>query len=264
MNTDYSLFTRRLKEKTGIDLSLYKEAQMLRRLTSFYEKKGYRSFKELYEGLEHNPALMEEFLDRMTINVTEFFRNRARWEVLEQKILPRLLAERKTLKIWSAASSTGEEPYTIAMILSAFVPLDQISILATDIDNEAILAAKKGLYPERSLQEVPEIMKRRFFKRDGPGYLLSDEIKRTVHFKRHNLLADRFGSDFDLIVCRNVLIYFTEEAKDMLYAKFSDALRPGGTLFVGSTEQIFHAASYGLEPEETFFYRKIKKESKQL
>lgn len=255
---DYEFFIEKIKGKTGIDLSLYKEAQMKRRLTSLYEKRGFKSFKEFYEGICRDGKLLEEFLDRMTINVSEFYRNKKRWDVLERKFLPEMLEKTKRLKIWSAACSTGEEPYTIAMILSKYLPLSQIRILATDIDEKAMERAKIGLYPERSLNEVPEEMKRKYFTKDGSFYKISDEIIRTVTFKKHNLLADPFGGPFDLIVCRNVLIYFTEEAKDLLYTKFSNALKEGGIFFVGSTEQIFNPAKYGFETEEAFFYRKVQ------
>jgi len=257
MQRDYENFISNIKRKTGIDLSLYKEAQMKRRLTSLYEKKGFPSFQEFFQALSADKVLLNEFLDRMTINVSEFYRNAKRWEVLEKKILPQLLAANKRLSIWSAACSTGEEPYTIAMILSKFMPLSQVKILATDIDDNAIARAKIGMYPERSLNEVPPEMKKRFFKQDGDLYKVADEIKNTVTFRKQNLLADPYGGPYDLIVCRNVLIYFTEEAKDSLYRKFSHALNPNGIFFVGSTEQIFNPGKYDLQTEDTFFYRKL-------
>ncbi|MGE8204331.1 CheR family methyltransferase [Heyndrickxia sp. NPDC080065] len=256
MSRDYLEFINQIKRKTNIDLSLYKEAQMKRRLTSLYEKKGFSSFTEYFQEINKNPEIFNEFLDRMTINVSEFYRNIQRWDVLENKILPSLLSEKRTLKIWSAASSTGEEPYTLAMILSKYLPLSNISILATDIDEKAIQKAKLGIYPERSLNEVPEHIKRKYFKQQEAYYQISDEIKKTVTFRQHNLLSDPFESNYDLIVCRNVLIYFTEEAKDLLYHKFNAALRPGGILFVGSTEQIFNPQLYHFKVEDTFFYKK--------
>ncbi|MEH7380791.1 protein-glutamate O-methyltransferase CheR [Bacillus sp. JJ1533] len=256
MDKNYNLFTEQIKRKTGIDLRLYKEAQMVRRLTSLYEKRGFSSFQEYYKGIEKDKELLGEFLDRMTINVSEFYRNAKRWEVLETKILPKLLQSNRKLRVWSAACSAGEEPYTLALILSKFLPLNQISILATDIDENILTRARMGIYPERSLQELPSDMKKRYFTQDGAFYTIHPDIKKAVTFKKQNLLADSFGADFDLIICRNVLIYFTEEAKDMLYKKFSDALKSNGILFVGSTEQIFNPASYGLETEDTFFYRK--------
>lgn len=254
---DYEQFVGSIKRKTGIDLGLYKEAQMKRRLTSLCEKKGYPSFSTFFDALNSNQTMMNEFLDRMTINVSEFYRNGKRWEVLEKKILPRLLKENKRLKVWSAACSTGEEPYTLSMILSAYMPLASVSVQATDLDVNVIQKAKLGLYPERSLAELPEPMKRKYFQQEGAFYKISDDIKRTVTFKKQNLLSDRFESSFDLIVCRNVMIYFTEEAKDELYRKFNAALRPGGVLFVGSTEQIFNPERYGFQVEDTFFYKKV-------
>ncbi|MET1030352.1 CheR family methyltransferase [Domibacillus tundrae] len=254
---DYEQFVGAIKRKTGIDLALYKEAQMKRRLTSLYEKKGYPSFSTFFDALSSNKEMMNEFLDRMTINVSEFYRNSKRWDVLEKKILPRLLKENKRLKVWSAACSTGEEPYTLAMVLSAHMPLSSVSIQATDLDLNVIQKAKLGLYPERSLAEVPEEIKKKHFQKEGAFFKTSEEVKRTVSFKRQNLLSDRFESGYDLIVCRNVMIYFTEEAKDELYRKFNAALRSGGVLFVGSTEQIFNPERYGFEVEDTFFYKKV-------
>ncbi|WP_318617339.1 protein-glutamate O-methyltransferase CheR [Sporosarcina sp. YIM B06819] len=254
---DYAAFIGNIKKKTGIDLSLYKEAQMKRRLTSLYEKKGYRNFKDYFEAIHNDNELLEEFLDRMTINVSEFYRNAQRWDVLEKKIFPKLLAQNKKLKIWSAACSTGEEPYSLAMVLSSHVPVRDIAILATDLDLGVIERAKVGLYPERSLKEVPAPVVKQHFNNDGHFFQVKDEIKKTVTFKQQNLLEDRFDTGFDLIVCRNVMIYFTEEAKDQIYMNFSKSLKTGGILFVGSTEQIFNPAKYGFESEDTFFYRKV-------
>ncbi|TYR82588.1 protein-glutamate O-methyltransferase CheR [Priestia megaterium] len=258
MSNEYEEFIRRIKLKTGIDLSLYKEAQMKRRLTSLYEKRGFTSFDTYYKEIEQHDELLTELLDRITINVSEFYRNSKRWSVLEQKILPKIVKDKQTLKVWSAACSTGEEPYTLAMVLSAFYPLSQINIVATDLDRQVIEKAKIGLYSERSLQEVPVSIKEKYFKKEGMFYKVNEEIKNTVTFKEHNLLADPFDQNFDLIVCRNVLIYFTEEAKQHLYQKFSEALTKNGIFFVGSTEQVFNPQRYGLEAEDTFFYRKVK------
>ncbi len=255
---DFLQFIANIKRKTGIDLALYKEAQMKRRLTSLRLKRGYNNFATYFEALSKDQELLYEFLDRMTINVSEFYRNPSRWEVLQNKILPRLYQESKKLKLWSAACSTGEEPYTLALVLLAKQFQREAAILATDIDEGAIAKAKQGVYSDRSLQDCPKDLLARYFQKDGITYQISPEIKRMVTFKQHNLLADPFDSGFDLIICRNVMIYFTEEAKHELYHKFSRALRPGGVLFVGSTEQIFQPQQYQFESEDTFFYRKIK------
>jgi chemotaxis protein methyltransferase CheR len=253
---DYQGFILSIKTKTGIDLALYKEAQMKRRLTSLRDKRGFDNFTSYFQAMLKSQELFDEFLERMTINVSEFYRNPKRWEVLEKKILPRLLQSNKRLKIWSAACSTGEEPYTLAMILSKLVPASNFTILATDIDRGILERAKAGIYTERSLKDLPKEMLHKHFMNDGMGFRIKEELKKLIVFKQGNLLAENFETNFDLIVCRNVMIYFTEEAKHELYHKFSRALRVDGVLFVGSTEQIFNPSEYGIDTEDTFFYRK--------
>lgn len=253
---DYKIFTRKIYQTTGIDLSLYKEAQMKRRLTSLKEKRGYASFELYFNALKNNQDLLEEFLQRMTINVSEFFRNRQRWDVLEQKIMPRLLKRNKQIKIWSAACSTGEEPYSLSIMMRNLTAPSQFSILATDLDSSILARADKGFYPERALKEVLKEHVDIYFTKEELGYTVKPDLKNQISFKKHNLLNDKYAADFDLIVCRNVMIYFTDEAKSSIYHNFSSSLVPGGVLFVGSTEQIFTPGKYGLEQEDTFFYRK--------
>lgn len=253
---DYQGFIQSIKGKTAIDLSLYKEAQMKRRLTSLRDKRGFKDFMSYYQAMMKSQELFDEFLERMTINVSEFYRNPKRWEVLEKKILPRLLQSNRRLKIWSAACSTGEEPYTLAMILSKLVPSGDFTILATDLDRVILERAKLGIYTERSTKDVPKDMFVKHFINDGLGFRIKDDLKKMITFRQGNLLGDKFDSNFDLIVCRNVMIYFTEEAKHDLYMKFSKALRVDGVLFVGSTEQIFNPNEYEFDTEDTFFYRK--------
>jgi chemotaxis protein methyltransferase CheR len=253
---DYLGFIHNVKQSTGIDLAQYKEAQMKRRLTTLRMKNGYNSFADFFAAMMKDKSLFYEFLDRMTINVSEFWRNPNRWEVLRDVILPELQRGSRRLKLWSAACSTGEEPYTLAMILADKDIMANTGILATDIDDGALSKAKQGLYLERSLKDVPKDVAERYFKPEGPVYKVSESLKKNIDFRKQNLLLDKFDDGFDLIICRNVMIYFTEEAKNKLYQKFADSLRPGGYLFVGSTEQIFTPSQYGFESTETFFYRK--------
>jgi chemotaxis protein methyltransferase CheR len=200
--------------------------------------------------------MMDEFLDRMTINVSEFWRNPNRWEMLEQRFLPDLLSGGNRISIWSAACSTGDEPYTTAMILDRMGALNRATITATDLDQNVLKKAQSGLYQDRSVRDVPKPYLSQYFSYDGDIYSVDERIKRSIRFKQHNLLLDPYGGPYDLIICRNVMIYFTEEAKHQIYQRFSNALKPGGILFVGSTEQIFTPLQYGLETAETFFYRK--------
>lgn len=256
-DADFLHFIRQVKQYTGIDLSLYKEQQMKRRLTTLRMKYEYATFAAFFEAMKHDHKLLDVFLDRMTINVSEFWRNPNRWTLLEDRFIPQLLAEKPGIKAWSAACSTGEEPYTLAMILAERGALAVSTILATDIDEGAIGKARAAAYPERSIRDVPERYRSQYFHTEYESFVVSDRLRRAVTFRKMNLLEDQFDVSFDLIICRNVLIYFTNEAKHMLYQKFADALRPGGLLFVGSTEQIFTPGQYGFESADTFFYRKI-------
>ncbi|WP_219836537.1 protein-glutamate O-methyltransferase CheR [Paenibacillus sp. R14(2021)] len=254
---DFSLFIERIKAKTAIDLSQYKEAQMKRRLITLRQKYGYDSFAAYYKDLDQDKKLLNEFLDRMTINVSEFWRNPSRWEAMEKKFLPELFKSGGRAKIWSAACSTGEEPYTLSMLIHEMGMQDRTSILATDLDNLVLQKAMQGIYQDRSIRDVPShYLSKYFMKQNNDELAVASQLKKIITFKQQNLLHDTFDSGFDIIVCRNVMIYFTEEAKHLLYHKFSQALKPGGMLFVGSTEQIFSPAQYDFESADTFFYRR--------
>ncbi len=253
----YEVFKERIYKKIGINLSSYKERQMKRRIESLINRNGYRSYDEYYQALNKNKLLLEEFINYLTINVSEFYRNPQQWDVLEREILPNLIKTGRKLKVWSAASSTGEEPYSIAMLLTRFLPMNQIEILASDIDREAIAKAKKGLYVKKSLENLPNEFINKYFKKEGENYSISSEIKNKVIFQHHNLLEDNYPNDCDLIICRNVMIYFTEETKNEMYHKFYRALNDDGVLFVGSTEQIILPHRYKLTPVKTFFYTKL-------
>ncbi|HEX6923039.1 MAG TPA: protein-glutamate O-methyltransferase CheR [Bacillales bacterium] len=258
MVEDYSWFVGRVHETYGVDLSDYKESQMKRRLTALRDQHGCGDFYSYFDKISTEISALNAFLERMTINVSSFYRNANRWEVLGNRILPDLIRGRTKFNVWSAACSTGEEPYTLAMVLSRLIPLSKVSIWATDMDEQVLNKAKAGLYSENSLREVPPSVKHQFFqKKDSLRWEVDESLKKPIRFQKHNLLSDAFSNQFDLIVCRNVLIYFTNEAKDRLYRKFNEALKPGGILFVGSTEQIFYPERYGFSAEETFFYKKI-------
>jgi chemotaxis protein methyltransferase CheR len=261
MGDDYQKFILEVDKRHDINLSLYKETQMKRRITTLRNKRGFKSYIDYYHAMNENNELMNEFIDRLTINVSEFFRNRKRWEVLKNRIIPELIENRPRLKIWSAACSTGEEAYSLAILFNEFFPQVTVQIIATDIDETVLKEAKKGSYLEQSLKEVPTYLKKKYFHYDNNTYQVDPKLGKQITFAKHNLLADRYPSQIDLLVCRNVLIYFTDEAKEEIYHGFKDALNPGGVLFVGSTEQIFSSEKYQLKLYDTFFYQKIEKTS---
>ncbi|MBT9253105.1 MAG: protein-glutamate O-methyltransferase CheR [Brockia lithotrophica] len=256
-DASYRVFVEGVRRRYGIDLGQYKEAQMRRRITSLIRRRGFSGYAEYFAAVERDEELRREFLDRITINVSEFFRNPERWEDLDRHVLAEILAK-TTVRLWSAACAGGEEPYTLAMLVHArrrsFVG---VTLLATDIDEEALARARRGRYPESAVRLVPPDLAARYLVRDGDEYEVVPELKRAVHFRRHDLLRDPYERGFDLIVNRNVAIYFTDAGKDHLYRELSRSLRPGGYLFVGSTEQIFSSERYGLRQVYPFIYRKV-------
>jgi chemotaxis protein methyltransferase CheR len=193
----------------------------------------------------------------LTINVSEFFRNADKFGLLETDIIPYLLKTNESLNIWSAGCSIGAEPYSLSIIMKELTPSKRHRILATDLDIEIIGKAKKGIYTADEIRAMRPDRKTKYFTKTPDGkFAIKPEIKTCVDFKRHNLLKDPFEKNFDLILCRNVVIYFTEEAKDVLYRNFFKALRPGGILFVGGTESILNSRQMGYETYKPFFYQR--------
>lgn len=258
MTFDYEYFKKAVFDLTKIDLNAYKEKQMKRRIDTLIAKNGVKGYDEYIKLIKVDKKKFEDFVTYLTINVSEFYRNPEQWVLLDRDIIPELIKKfGKNLKIWSAACSTGDEPYSLVMALSKHIPLNQIKILATDLDKQVIAKAKVGLYSEKSIACVPDDLKRKYFTKIGISYQISDEIKRCVEFKEHNLLKDTYPSNYHFVVCRNVLIYFTEEAKDEVFVKFQKNLALGGILFIGSTEQIITHREIGFGRINSFFYEKL-------
>ena len=255
----YETFKQKLKKITGLDLNSYKN-QTHRRVHMIMQRWDIKDYNKYYETIEKNDMKLREFLGYLTINVSEFFRNDTQWWKLRDSVLPELIKLRgnKRLKLWSCGCATGEEPYSLA-ILSTVLGLDPlVPVLAVDIDDEARAIAQKGQYLKRQLLNVPAEYLLKFFTTTDKGetYEVSREVKNRVMFRKMNMIADKFTEAFDLILCRNVVIYFTPEAKNILFKKFSNALNPGGYLLVGSTEQIFEYKDLGLENLGSYLYRK--------
>lgn len=260
MIKDYEEFKRFVYQQTSIDLNAYKERQMKRRIDTLIERNKYDGYDSYSKALVSDKALLDQFVNYLTINVSEFYRNPALWQTLEDVILPDLISRfGQNLKIWSAACSTGDEPYSLAMVMAKKVPMSKIHIYATDIDDQVLEKAKDGVYGANSLKGLPDEYKNKYFEKMGDKfYKISDDIKRCVEFKKSNLLKDAYPTGCNLIVCRNVMIYFTEEAKQDIYKKFNKSLVTDGCLFVGNTEQIINHRELGYEFDKLFFYRKVK------
>ncbi len=258
MIRDYEEFKNNVYKITKIDLSAYKERQMKRRIDALLVRHKIKDYDSFINEIKTNKALFDEFVTYLTINVSEFYRNKDQWEFLDKEVIPKLIEKfGDRLKIWSAACSTGDEPYSLVMALSKHTALSNIRIYATDLDKNVLEHAKNGLYDEKSIKAIPEEFIKKYFTKVGNSYLISDEIKKCVKFSEHNLLLDKFDMDYHMIVCRNVLIYFTEEAKKDVFKKFADSLKNNGILFIGSTEQIINYKELGLSRMNSFFYERL-------
>ncbi len=257
MLDNYEKFKSDVFRLTKIDLNCYKEKQMRRRIDTLITKNKVSTYDQYVELIKKDTEKFEQFVNFLTINVSEFYRNPDQWNLMDKEIIPYLIQKNgKNLKVWSAACSTGDEPYSLVMALSRHVPLSNIKIIATDIDKQVLAHAQMGLYNEKSIAAVPEDLKKKYFTKVGNSYQISDEIKKCVQFKEHNLLKDPYPSDCNLIVCRNVVIYFTDEAKDEIYRKFYQSLKKTGVLFIGSTEQIMDYKEIGFARRSSFFFEK--------
>lgn len=255
---DYEYFKGEVFKITQIDLNAYKEKQMKRRIDTLIMRHNLKDYETFLQSLKSDKAILEEFVNYLTINVSEFYRNPEQWKILDAEVIPELMKKfGRRLKVWSAACSTGDEPYSLVMALSKHVSLNEISITATDIDKQVILTAKNGIYNDKSIIGVPADLKNQYFKKlSDSSFQIDNAIKERVTFKEHNLLKDPYPTGMQLIVCRNVLIYFTEEAKEEIFKKFYDALAPGGILFLGSTEQMMNYKQIGYERKSSFFFVK--------
>ena len=254
---DYEGFKAAVFKLTSIDLNAYKEQQMKRRIDTLISRNKISGYEDFVKALKAYKELFEEFVSYLTINVSEFYRNPEQWELMDKQFIPMLIEKfGKNLKIWSAACSTGDEPYSLVMALSRHLPLNQIKIIATDIDKQILAQAKVGIYNEKSIASVPKDLRDKYFTKIGNSYQISNEIKSRVDFRQHNLIKDPYPDKCDFIICRNVLIYFTEEAKDDVFRKFCKSLKTGGFLFIGSTEQIMNHREMGYERKNSFYYEK--------
>ena len=257
MGLSFEDFKKILAQMAGIDLAAYKSQQMDRRLHSLMAVWGVKDYDEYLRVLQTDDVRFNEFQKKLTINVSEFFRNPERYAELVSTVLPELAQADRRLRFWSAGCANGAEPYTLAILARESGYEHSVRILATDVDRESLRRAHDGLYTQGEVRNVPPVILGKYFVAGERFYRLADEIREMVDFRRHNLLLDRFDTDFDLILCRNVVIYLTETAKEHLYHQFCQALKPGGYLMVGGTEPLLNFKEFGLDNPLTAFYRKL-------
>lgn len=237
-----------IKEKSGINL-IEKRVMVQGRLNSYVNRKGYHSYSEFMDRVEKHPAgpEAEDLLNALTTNHTFFWRENEQFLYLKQYVFPELkrsTANTKDWRIWCAASSTGEEPYTLAMLCKDFLGLEHAewdtTILATDIDTKVLEKASRGVYAKESVEQLPQQYVRRFFKLINPDeYQVKPELKKEVLFRQFNLMHQLpFRKPLHVVFIRNVMIYFDEPTKEKLLNHIYDKMAPGGYLFIGSTESM--------------------------
>ena len=252
---NFAEFKAEVYKRYGLDLNQYKENQVQRRLNLFLEKSGLKDFGNLLLAMDKDAKMFEKFIDTLTINVTEFFRDPKIFFKLYEKYLPEFKGK-GNLKVWSAGCSTGAEPYSVAIFLEE-LGFKNYRLDASDLDENILKAAREGRFGPEALKNVPREWITKYFDREGEVYQVKAALRQKVNFKRQNLLKDSFDKGYHLILCRNVIIYFTKEAQDSLYRKFSESLLPQGILFIGGSEVIFNPEKYRLIRLEPCFYRRL-------
>ena len=262
------LFQEFLSRESGLHFDKDKSQNLQHSLLERMQKLRINSYQGYYNFLinstQGKPEI-DELFNLVTIGETHFFRNSPQFEVLRESVLPEIISRKdrdKSLRIWSAGCSRGDEPYSIAMVIREALPdykSWQISILATDINRNALSFAKEAIYKDKDIAHLPEGYLERYFKKDGKNYILSEEVKGLVNFTYHNLAKDSsLFEDADIIFCRNVIIYFDEPTIKRIIYDFYHYLKTGGYLFLGHSEILWQISDKfkTVEFPRTFIYQK--------
>lgn len=244
---DFELFRKIIYEESGITFSATNRSILDSRIKELLRTKNIATPKEYYSLITKNTEEMKVMLDSVTTNLTRFFRNQPHFDALINYVIPHVIENKKesgsmdkVIKVWSAGCSTGEEPYTIAMILKEILPPPYtFKITASDISLKSLMTAQKGFYADSKVDGVPANYLSKYFTKVDGGYQIKDEIARTIHFDYHNLKNDSGVRNLDVIFCRNVLIYFDEPAQLTVINHFWNALASKAYLFIGHSESLF-------------------------
>jgi chemotaxis protein methyltransferase CheR len=253
---EYVLFCEGVRRLAQVDLLQYKRGQMERRIRSFAQRHGADTLEGYLETLKDDRSKLDEFLDRITINVSQLWRNPEQWTLLAEKVLP-ALAQTGKIRAWSAGCSYGAEAFTLAALCRTVAPGGRLEIRGTDIDVRMVDRARAGRFSAEDARSAPPDLLARWFRREGDEWVAVPELRVLPRFEVGDLLRMEFPvSAYDLVLCRNTVIYFTEPVRDALHRRLAGALRQGGYLVVGSTERIANTAELDLEPVFPFIYRK--------
>ena len=254
---DYVEFCEGVRRLCSIDLLQYKRGQMERRIRTFAGTRGQGDLPEYLGVLKSDGSELDAFLDRVTINVSQLWRHPEQFTVLERDVLPEL-AEARRIRAWSAGCSYGAEAYTLAAVALSAVPAAKVTITGVDIDERMIERARLGIFtPGDARATPPGVMKTWFTELPDGSFEAKPALKAITRFEVGDLLRVRpRPGAYDLVMCRNTVIYFNDEVRDALHARLADALRPGGYLVVGATERVSAPQAIGLAPTHPFTYRK--------
>jgi chemotaxis protein methyltransferase CheR len=258
---DFAALCEQVRRLCGVDLMQYKRGQMERRVRTFAQRRGTPDLTAYGARLRSEPAELDAFLDRVTINVSHLWRHEDQFTALAGHILPELAARRSRIRVWSAGSSYGAEAYTIAAVAresGAGGGGFSVEIEGTDLDRRMVARARAGRFSAEDARTAPPgLLKRWFEAADDGGWEAKPELRRMVRFEVGDLLRMPIEPGrHDVIFCRNTVIYFTEEVRDALHARLVDSLAPGGFLVVGTSERVADARGLGLTSPFHFIYRK--------
>jgi len=255
---EYEMLKRKIRLLTDIDLNNYKSNQIMRRLDGFIARNHGMDIAQYCHRLDHDREETVKLRNFLTINVSEFYRDQVHFEALKKTGFPELRKYSSKLNIWSAGCSDGQEPYSFAMILDELTPGVKHRILATDLDRESLSkAAAGGPYLAQDIRNVSSSLVAKYFTLTGDHYTVNEKIRERVTFSHQDLTRDAFPIGFDLISCRNVTIYFSNEAKAIMNAKFHNSLKENGVLFIGATETMLNSNEIGFQRLLACFYKKI-------
>jgi two-component system CheB/CheR fusion protein len=254
--SDFVKLVDHLKNTRGFDFSGYKLTSLIRRVQKRMQQVGISSYTDYIDYLEVHPDEFFPFFSTILINVTAFFRDPAAWQVVAEQILPRILEARgleEPIRCWSAGCASGEEAYTIAILLAEALGEHEfrrrVKIYATDVDEEALTQARQGSYLAAQVEAVPEELRARYFEQTGERYVFRSDLRRSLIFGRHDLVQDAAISRIDLLACRNTMMYFNVETQAKILARFHFSLSPNGYLFLGKAETLLaHGNSF--RPED--------------
>lgn len=257
---EFETFCEDVRRVCGIDLSQYKRGQMERRVRSFIDRRKGGSLAEYAAKLRSDKEELDAFLDRVTINVSQLWRNPEQWERVQRKIIPELVQGARTFKAWSAGCSYGAEALTLAAIARETAPDVRIEIEGTDIDGRVVERARRGNFSAADARDAPSAALKRWFEVEADGsWQARPELLSCCRFEVADLLRTPARPNrYDLVLCRNTVIYFTDEVRDALHARLAESVRPGGYFMIGSTERVTDPRGLGLEPAFPFTYRKTE------